>query len=367
MYHISKFKYIIFPLFIFAAFLVVIGCREEQKSEPVTMVRPVKTATVQGFSEGEYTFPGRVEAGRKLIMSFRVPGRLIELPVKEGETIKKNQLIARLDPKDFQIALDKAQSENDKAEADYRRYQKLYEKNAVPRADLDLYRSNRDVAQSRLKEAKTNLSYTFLRAPFTGMIGNRYVENFMDVQVQQNIVNLNDNTTIEIKINVPENLILPLKSYADKLEIRTYAEFENQEGKKYNLERKEISSRADPQTQTFEVTLQMKQPTDITLLPGMSASVMMTIKMKKDAQISSPITAPAIAVIGDQESVSFVWIVDTDKMIVNKQQVKVGEMRGANEIIIEEGLDGGEIIVVAGMLHLEEGMPVSFWEEQNKE
>jgi RND family efflux transporter MFP subunit len=367
MYHYFSLRHISIILSIIGVLFAFSGCTKEEKSEPVTTIRPVKTATVQGFSEGEYTFPGRVEAGKKLVMSFRVPGRLVELPVKEGETIKKGQLIARLDPKDFQIALEKAQSESDKAKADYSRYQKLYEKNAVPRADLDLYRSNRDVAQSRLKEAKTNLSYTYLRAPFTGMIGNRYVENHMDVQGQQQIVDLNDNSTIEIKINAPENLILPLNTYAERLNIEKYAEFENREGQRYNLELKEISSRADPQTQTFEVTFQMPQPKDITLLPGMTATVQLIIRVKKNSQVSAPISVPAIAVIGGQGAGDYVWVVNTDKMIAHKQTVKVGEMKGSGDVIIQEGLNGGEIIVVAGMTQLEEGMEVSFWDQQDKE
>ena len=64
-------------------------------------------------------------------MSFRVSGRIIELPIKEGEEIRKGQLIARLDPKDYQIAVNQARAEFNKAEADLKRYQKLYEKEAV--------------------------------------------------------------------------------------------------------------------------------------------------------------------------------------------------------------------------------------------
>lgn len=357
-------------IFILAAsFLYISGCgKKEKKKEAGQVVRPVKTKTVQGFSSGEYSFPATVDAGRKLVMSFRVSGRLIELPVKEGDNLKKGQLIARLDPKDFQIALNEAKAQYDKAEADYRRYQKLYEKNAVPRAELDLYRSKRDVAKSKLDEAKTNLSYTYLRAPFAGQIGNRYVENYMDVKAQDPIVDLNDNTMLEIKVNLPENLVVSFKSYAESVDIQKYAEFEIQDKvKTYPIELKELASRADPQTQTFQVTFQMPQPKDINLLPGMTANVRLVIKLKKNVDIKIPITVPAIAVIGDAGSGNFVWVVDKKTMTAHKQKVKVGEMRGTGDITILEGLKGGEIIVTAGLSQLAEGMKVRFWDEQDKE
>ncbi len=357
-------------IFVLAASLLYLaGCgKKEEKKEAAPVVRPVKTATVQGFSSGEYTFPGTVDAGRKLLMSFRVSGRLVELPVKEGDNVKKGQLIARLDPKDFQIALDEAKAQYDKAQADYRRYQTLYEKNAVPRADLDLYRSKRDVAKSRLDEAKANLSYTYLRAPFAGQIGNRYVENYMDVKAQDPIVDLNDNSVVEIKVNLPENLIITFKTYSKSIDIKKYAEFEvGGTVKSYPIELKEVSSRADTQTQTFQVTLQMPQPKDLTLLPGMTANVRLVFKPKKNVDIKIPITVPAIAVIGDEGSGNFVWMVDKETMTVRKQKVKVGEMRGSGEITILDGLKGGEIIVTAGLSQLEEGMKVRFWDEQDKE
>ncbi len=348
--------------------LLLAGCGKEENKETAPIVRPVKTATVKGFSIGEYTFPGTVDAGRKLIMSFRISGRLIELPVKEGNNVEKGQLIARLDPKEYQIALNQAKAEYSKAEADYRRYQILYEKNAVPRADLDLYRSKRDVAKSKLDEAKTNLSYTYLRAPFAGQIGNRYVENFMDVKAQDPIVDLNDNSTVEIKVNLPEGLIIPFKAYGNSLIIKVFAEFEGKDGMvSYPISLKEIASRADTQTQTFQATFQMPQPNDLTLLPGMTANVRLVINVKKDVDLKIPIAIPAIAVIGGEGSDNFVWVVDEHNMTVHKQKVKVGEMRGSEEITILEGLNGGESIVVAGLSQLEEGMKVRFWDEQDKE
>ena len=80
--------------------LMVGGCGKKEVEEPAPAVRPVKVFSVGGIESGKLTFPGTVEAGEKAAMSFRVPGRLIELPIKEGQDVEKGALIGRLDPKD---------------------------------------------------------------------------------------------------------------------------------------------------------------------------------------------------------------------------------------------------------------------------
>lgn len=359
----SKYKFL--KLFFVAVLIstIIIGCGEEQTEAP-PVVRPVKTITVSGFGEGEVTFPALVEAGEKVLMSFRVPGRIIQLPVREGQEIKKGQLIARLDPVDYQLAVNQARAEYNKADADLKRYQKLYEKDAVPLADLDLRISQRDVAKSRLEEAEKNLTYTYLGAPFTGRIGRRYVENYMDVRSNEPIVDLNDVTNIELKVNVPESIISMSRTLGDKLDLKNFAEFESAPGKKYPIEIKEVNNRADPLTQTFEVTYKMPQPDDIALLPGMNALVRLEAKIKSDANIESRIRIPAIAVMGADDGGSYVWIVNQQNMTVHQQQVEIGQMSGIDGIFITGGLMGGELLVVAGMKSLQEGMKVQLWKPE---
>jgi RND family efflux transporter MFP subunit len=342
------------------------GCGKKEEAEPAEVVRPVKTAVVQGFALGEQTFPGRVDAGSKLLMSFRVPGRIVELPVKKGQAVDKGQLIARLDPADYRIAVEEAKATYQRAEADFQRFKRLYESDAVPLADLDQRRSERDVAKAKLDEAEKNLGYTDLRAPFAGMIGNRYVENHMDVQAQEEIVDLNDTTSVEVKIDLPENLVAMIKQFDKELDVAVYAEFDAAPGQRFKLEQKEIAARADPETQTFQVVFTMPQPGDISLLPGMTALVRLVATVKPGARIDMPILVPAIAVKTSPDGDKVVWVVNTDDMTVHTRKVTVGSMRGTGDIEVVDGLQGGEHVVVAGLAHLREGMKVRFWEEQEQ-
>ena len=207
------------------------GCGGEEPvfEEPV---RPVKTLVVGGSVAGTFAFPAIIEAGEKALLTFRVSGRLESLPIDEGQEIDRGQLIAKLEPRDFQIAVEESRAEFTKAEADYARYQRLFESDAVPLADLELRRSQRDVAKARLEEAERNLSYTELRAPFAGRIGRRYVENHMDVTANQSIADLNDIRNVELVIDVAENLMKQLRNEGD---YEVWASFDGAPGQQFSL------------------------------------------------------------------------------------------------------------------------------------
>jgi len=168
------------------------GCGQEVEQSAPSVVRPVKTMVIGGSLAGRLSFPGRVQGARRVELSFRVRGRLAELPILEGQNVNEGDLIGRLDPTDYQIAVQEAQATYIRAAADFERYQRLYEKDAVPLSDLDRFRAQRDVAKARLDQAQTNLRYTSLRAPFGGRLGEKYVENFEDVRANQPIVSLHD-------------------------------------------------------------------------------------------------------------------------------------------------------------------------------
>jgi RND family efflux transporter MFP subunit len=321
----------------------------------------VKTIVVGGAISTEMVFPGIVEAGEKAILSFRVSGRLQELPIDEGEEISKGQLIARLDPRDYEIAQERARAEFQKSEADLKRYQRLYEREAIPLSDLELRRSQRDVAKAQLDEANRNVGYTRITAPFTGQIGRRYVENFMDVTPQQDIVDLNDIENMEIIIDVPENLAKGVRSGVNA---RVTAVFSGQTEREYELAFKEASSRADAETQTFKVRFLMPQPDDFRLLPGMTAEVRLTLTATESQKLRDDMhmLVPVAAIVGAPNGDGIVWVVDEETMTVRQQTVQLGQMTGTANINITDGLVGGERVVIAGIPALTDGAQVRLWE-----
>ena len=234
-------------------------------------MRPVKTLVVGGMAEAELTFPGTVQASERSILSFRVPGRLQELPVDEGDEVKRGQLVGRLDPTDFEITVAETRATFQKTEADYTRYKSLYERQAIPLAELELRRAEREVARARYDQALADLSYTYLKAPYTGYIGRKFVENFEDVQAKESVVTLQNVDAVEIVIDVPEGVVATIN---DQYEVGFIATFGAAPGVEFPMKFKEATAEADPQTQTYRFTFTMPQPENLNVLPGMTSTVL---------------------------------------------------------------------------------------------
>lgn len=344
-------------LFLITGIVFLNGCGRKKVAEESQIARPVKTIVIQGAGGLTRTYPGKVQGTQRVNLSFRVSGPLIELPIKEGDTVKKAQLLARIDPRDFDVMREKARAEYEKAEADFKRYLALYEDDAVPLADLDLYRANRDVAKAQLDKASDALNDTYLKAPFDGIIGEKFVENYEYVRAKQDILSMNDVSKVEIVVDMPEGVIASAKEGIDmKLEVS----FDAAPGREFPVKVKEVSTQADPETQTYKVTVIMPQPEGVNILPGMTASLRTHISPEDLKEVSGKemMTIPATAVFPDDAGKSFVWVVDPKDLTVHKREVKVGAITGTAGIQIMGGLSAGERIVVSGVNQLHEGMKV---------
>lgn len=332
-----------------------IGCGEKPPKETPQVVRPVKTLVVGAGLTGGLTFPGTVRGSERAELSFQVSGRLVELPVDEGDQIARARLLARLDPTDFEITIAEAEATYNKSVSDYRRYQRLYEKEAVPLADVELRRAQRDVTAAQLRQARTNLGYTYLKAPFSGRIGKKYVENFEDVRAKEPVLTLHRIDTVEVTIDVPESLVTRFRG--DNSLVLAFASFETHPDLALPLTIKEISAEADSATQTYEAAFTMKQPAELNVFPGMSTQV--TVRRKDAADLATTeFTVPAQAVLQDDSGRMMVWAVDPADNTVHAREVEVGPVTGATEIVVRSGLEDGEMIAATAVQQLREGMEI---------
>ncbi len=350
-----------FFLMAVVSLFVLCSCGEKEPEKKPEVVRPVKILTVKDTSEIlTHGFPGVVRASRRAILSFEVSGPLVELPVEEGQFVNEGDLIAQIDTRDFLTAVKQALALYREAEQQFRRYQELYAKKQVSKADFDKYLAARDVAKAKLEDAKNALCDTTLTAPFDGLIAKRYVENYYKVKAKEPIVSLQDISKIEIVVNVPE---LVMAAIRERSAGKSFATFQAIPGKKFPLAVKEYSTQADPATQTYEVVFQMDQPEEADILPGMTATVLAEFKNSKGANI----IVPALAVLDAPGNRPYVWVLDKKAGVVHKRFVKVGSLKDSCCIKITSGLKPGETIVVAGVTKLSDGMRVRPWEKQREE
>jgi RND family efflux transporter MFP subunit len=333
------------------------GCGRKEILEREPVVRAVKVMTVGGGIAQSRSFPGRVEASDQVDLSFRVDGPLIKLPVLEGDFVKRGQLVARIDPRDYRIRLDAARAEVERTDADFRRYSVLYEKDAVSKAQLDQALAARNVARAQEEDAAANLDDTYLRVPFSGRIAETFVENFQDVKAKEPILSLINVSQVEIVVDVPENLVARFKEI--QRDSRFAARFDAAPGREFETRVSEVATQADPRTQSFRVTFTLPQPEGVNVLPGMTATVTRNPPTGEDIEI----VVPAIAIFADAAGSPHVWIVDRDNGTVERRSVRTGDLSETDSIVVLEGLVPGEDIAVSAVSQLRDGMTVRPVEE----
>ena len=216
-------------------------------------------------------------------------------------------------------------------------------------------------ADAALAQAKQNLEYTTLRAPFDGNVARRHVDAFEEVNPGQTVYSVMDQSALEVKIDIPENVIMMLASPQSEPgersdDIDVWAAFDMASERRFPLEFKEVATRADPQTQTFEVTFTLPAPDEVTILPGMTASV--TLDLSRAMDVESVYYLPVTAVSGTEGLSARVWAVDEDTMTVREQPIVLGRLVGSS-VEVTEGLEPGMRIVTAGAAYLADGMAVT--------
>ncbi|MEN8180338.1 MAG: efflux RND transporter periplasmic adaptor subunit [Pseudomonadota bacterium] len=342
--------------------LLLLACSEPPPPVDEEVPRPVKTLLMEApDTYGVRNFPARIDANRKAELAFRVPGKVQELLVKEGDPVTEGQEVATLDPRDFQIVVNDRQATFDNAEKNFNRAKKLVEEGHISKVDYDLLEREFKNAGAALETALQDLEYTSLKAPFAGSIAKRHIERFEEVEAKQAVLSLQELSELVVKFDVPEAIVRTVRTDRTRTgrgrdRVKLFATFENLPGQQFPLTFREVATRADPKTQTFEITYTMKQVAEVMILPGMTATV--TADLSTLGEIGIVFSVPVSAVVGDYKLDPRIWTVDEQSMTVKPQEVKVGRMMGDN-IEVLEGLEPGNRIVTAGTPFLVEGMKVT--------
>ena len=332
---------------------VLSGCGEgDPVVEQEEVSRPVPMMVVDTSDKtSSLRFPGRVRAALRADLTFNVPGQIIQLPAEEGQRIEKGQLVAQLDDANYKNYMRSALAKYNKAQTDYRRVEQLWQRSqAVAKAEVDKQRTAMDVAQIDYSLAKKDFDDTRLVAPFSGVITKRYVENFSNVKDKEAIVSLQDLNNLEIVINVPERIVRNTPK-----QVAGHAVFADQPDLLLPVTLKSFSSDSDQQTQSYEVVLTLNQGYDITILPGMSVDVLpqKTLQGLDTDQVKIPLQS----IYSDADGVKGVWVFNPETSRVTLQKVELGAVLDT-DIVVLDGLVGGEKIIVAGVSQLREAMLV---------
>jgi RND family efflux transporter MFP subunit len=200
-------------------------------------------------------------------------------------------------------------------------------------------------------EANLQVEDTTLRAPFDGVIAERFVEANQNVQAKQPVVRFQDVDQVEVGVDVPETVMSAVRA-ADIVSL--VARVSGVPGSEFPVRLGEMAQVADPVTQTFNVRVVMPVPPEVRILPGMTATVTVAYRRAKilGRSLEVPITAVFQRPTGDQ----VVWVLGPDG-VVSPRPVKLGVPSG-DRIEVLEGVRPGDRVVVAGVRFLRDGMKV---------
>ena len=357
------------PRITILALVVLLGAACTKEPEKAEIVRPLYAVQVGAdVDRVGRSFPGRARAHQEVDLSFRVSGPLIELPNDVvGRAFKAGEVIARIDPRDYEVKLQDAEGKLERSRSAVKRAQGEYERElnifkqdpgATSKTLVDRKRDQRDQAAGEVKSleaavqaAKDELEYTYLKAPFDGVVTAKYAENFQDVRAKEQVVRLLDTSRIQMIVDVPETMISRLPEVES-----LWVVFDAFPEREIPAEIYEVGTEASLTTRTYPVTLIMDPPDDIEILAGMAGRAYG--KLRGDQSGGQPLVVPASAVFTpDDQKQSYVWIIDKASGTVASRKVTLGSLVN-NGIEIKSGLQAGEWVATAGVHSLKEGQKV---------
>ncbi len=339
----------------------LLGCVDEIEYEE-------KVARVEVFQLPEFknevgrVFNGVAKAHDLAELSFRVDGKIAEIPVSKGTQVKKGDLLAVLDKSDYEIALNDRRAKKEQTNNQYRRGKSMLKKKLMSQAEYDKMRAEYLVAKAEFRMAELTLEYTELRAPFDGIVGDVFLDAFENIQSGVSVLSTHKMDLIEVDVQIPDMII----SVAIREEDRTDDDlfdvtFEAYPDITFEGRPLEVSMIKDPVTHSYIATLVVDFDPEHKVLEGMQAKVKVDLE-NMTYTYSRGYLVPVNAVMMQDgllldKQISNVWVYQSDSQTVTLREVHLGILSG-DMIEITAGLKDGEEIISDGASRLTEGQKV---------
>ncbi|MCW3786020.1 efflux RND transporter periplasmic adaptor subunit [Plebeiibacterium sediminum] len=322
------------------------GDNTTEHTESIRYVKATEVLPSQGNDVLIYN--GVVKERRDVTLSFKVGGPVNELLVDVGDYVTKGQAIAKIDKRDYNIQLQAREAQYTQAKGEYERYQELYKRKKLPENTLDKLKAGYLMAKSQYEAAVNALEDTELKAPFSGYVNKKFIENFETVGPGVPIIQLLDFSDLEVVVSIPENNINEMSEvYKITCDIR------NANKTSIPATVKSISKKSGSD-RMFEAKILLEDSdANHEIKPGMVAKV----KVQKSNSDNKNLLVPIESVFSSGQK-KYVWLIDNNSHKVKKQEVNVSEIQGNGLVEISAAINIGDIVVTAGIHSLVENQEV---------
>ena len=337
------------------AFIVIVGGRiiEEQsrlaEAKKAAMKKEVPAVRVITLSlkperlEDKISLPAEVEPLEDLWVKAEVRGQVKDIPVKEGQRVKKGQILVRLDDRDYRSRLARIEANYRLAGQEYERISALVKKNIAAESKLDEIEAKLKDLTAQRNEAQLSLDRTLITAPISGQLNEIKAKQGDLLDVNQEVAKILQFQKVKVKVGVPESDVAAVFDLNEADVIIEALGNRRVKGKKVFLSRQ-------PRTlaRLYDLELVVPNP-DGQILPGMFGQVEL-VKRVFDKALAVPLYA--VITQGDDR---YVYIEKDGQ--AEKRLIKLGVLVGW-QVHVEAGLNEGERVIVVGHRFLDDGQTV---------
>lgn len=287
--------------------------------------------------------PGETEAWEDVRVASDMEGVVAWIGPREGQTVKKGELIAKIDVSAKKAALDRAEASFRLSKDLYERRLSIYDRKIISKEELDRAATESALAEANLRQAQVEYERGFLKAPISGVVNHLYVDAGEFVGRGAPVMDIVNVNRIKINLNVPEMDVRFLKA-GDRAQVGIDAF----PGKRVSGTLDFVAYKADLATKTFRVRVLVENPGG-QIRPGMIARVYLLRRVIPEA-----LSAPLFAIV-NKEGERLVFVEKGG--VAQARVISIGVIEG-DRAQITSGLEPNDRLIVAGHTEVEDGMRV---------
>ncbi|MDR9828773.1 efflux RND transporter periplasmic adaptor subunit [Vibrio sp. FNV 38] len=327
----------------------LLGCSpvNEHREKPQ---QPIETLTMhQPVDAQQRVFNGQVVPAELTLLSFMRSGELQKIHVTEGQMVEQGQIIATLDNDTATEQVTDAKAKLYLAERQHSRGKELKINNMISQAELDELSANYKLALANTKLAESQLGYTQLRSPFTGVVSEVLKQDFEQVNIGESVISIYDPSLVYVQLSVSDSILARVQKGATNPDYQPEAVFSGHSNR-YPVTYLEHTSELHQSSQSYQMWLSMPQP-ERAISPGTSVAVTVDMSLMS-LSYTEGFSVPMTALDVDQHDF-FVWKIIDNSVFRTPVQVERVDFNGA---IVTEGLQQGDTIANSNLRKLREGM-----------